>query len=168
MRAATAFLLILLVGAAPACERAADDGGGGAPEARRISGRLVGPEGPIAGGEVSLKSFADEACVELANATTPPAPADEGRLEACSGEFGSTTSDGDGRYAFTGVPPGWYKLDVQWDLRDRPSVGIPFEVRDGYLIAYFERGSPPEYSALAQGEIFRFSGEEDMVVDFDY
>jgi hypothetical protein len=133
-----------------------------------VSGTLIGSDGAIAGAEVTLKTYRDEACVKLAEATELSESETE-QLDECSSEFASTTSDTQGQYRFPDVSPGWYKLSFSWTLAQKPDVMFPIDFRDGFLIAFYETNTSPKvYSALALGEIFQFSGKEDMIIDFNY
>lgn len=139
------------------------------PEPPTIFGELIGPEGAIEGAKVTLETFQDEDCVKLAESTTALSESDKELLDECSGEFGSITSDAEGQYRFSGVNPGWYKLNFYWILSEKPASMLPLEFRDGFLIAYLTSTTTPrEYSALAQGDIFYFSGEEDLPINFNY
>jgi hypothetical protein len=137
------------------------------PEAITIHGTLTWSDGPMEGAEVELESFVDQACVDLANSTTQLTDEDKARLEECSGVQVSTTTDGRGAFEFTDLAPGWYKLNFRSKLKQAPEIAMPLDFRDGFVIAYFVSSSG-EYSMLALGQIFQYSGDEALTIDFDY
>ena len=138
------------------------------PEPPAVFGTLIGPEGAIIEAKITLQTYQDESCVKLAEASKL-SESDKNQLEICLSDFASTTSDTEGQYRFPEVSPGWYKLIFRWELSKELEYILPFEVRDGFLIAYFNTTQTPiKYYASAQGDIFYFSGMEDMVIDFDY
>jgi len=138
------------------------------PEPPGICGTLTGSEGAIIGAEITLETYQDEACVNLAEAKDL-SESERQQLDDCSGVYAMTTSDAEGQYRFSEVSPGWYKLTFTWDLSQKPDSPFPFEVRNGFLIAYYEINTTPiSYSALALGDIFKFAGEEDLIINFNY
>jgi len=138
------------------------------PEPPAVFGTLIGPEGAIIEAKITLKTYQDEACVKLAE-TTKLSDAEKKQLDDCSSDYASTTSNAEGQYRFSKVTPGWYKLRFTWVLNQNPDTFSPLEFKNGFLIAYFEtKTAPIVHSALALGDIFQFSGEEDMVINFDY
>jgi hypothetical protein len=155
------FLTVLLSGCAPAPPTATL-------EPPTVLGTLIGDDGAIVGAEITLETYQDEACVKLAEATEL-SDAEKKQLDDCSSDYASTTSNAEGQYRFSEVTPGWYKLRFTWVLNQKPDILFPVEFKNGFLIAYYEtKTAPIVYSALALGDIFQFSGEEDMVINFDY
>jgi len=151
-------LTVLLSGCAPASTPSTPS---------TVLGTLIGSDGAIVGAEVTLETYQDEACVKLAKATEL-SDAEEKQLDDCSSDYASTTSNAEGQYRFPEVVPGWYKLRFKWVLNNKPDSVLPLEFKNGFLIAYFEtKTTPIVYTALAQGDIFQFSGEEDKVINFD-
>lgn len=133
-----------------------------------ILGTLSDSNGAIVDAEVTLVSYEDEACVNLSE-KSELTDSESQQLDSCSGDYATVTSDDEGNFEFSEISPGWYKLHIAWFLSQKPSSPFPFEVRNGYLIAYYEvNTNPTTYSALALGDIFQFSGEEDFVINFDY
>jgi hypothetical protein len=134
-----------------------------------VFGTLIGSDGAIIGAEITLETYQDEACVKLAEASEL-SDAEKKQLDDCSSDYASTTSNAEGQYRFSEVASGWYRLSFTWVLNQKPDLLLPLEFKNGFLIAYYLTKSTPElYSALALGDkIFQYSGEEDMVINFDY
>jgi hypothetical protein len=146
-----------------------------------ISGKLIGPDsdepigphGPIAEAQIYLKAYQDEDCVKLAESTQELSDQEKKQLEDCAhDDASSTTSDTEGRYEFPEIGRGWYSLVIEWELREPPNVSFGFilEFRDGFFVAVLEtKETPKRYIARAvQDDIFYFSGQKSMVIDFDY
>jgi hypothetical protein len=158
-------LTVLLSGCAPASTSLPPTA---TPEPPTVFGTLIGSDGAIAEAEITLETYQDEACVKLAEATEL-SDAEKKQLDDCSSDYASTTSNAEGQYKFSEVTPGWYKLSFTWILNQKPDLLLPLDFKNGFLIAYYETNTTPKvYSALALGEIFQFSGEIDMVINFDY
>ena len=152
------FLTVLLSGCTPAPPV----------EPPTVLGTLIGNDGAIVEAEITLETYQDEACVKLAE-VTELSDAEKKQLDDCSSDYASTTSNAEGQYRFSEVTPGWYRLRFTWVLNQKPDTFLPIEFKNGFLIAYYEtKTAPITYAALAQGDIFQFSGEEDMVINFDY
>lgn len=166
------FLAVLLSGCAPASTPLPSTATPIPPTATlepfTVLGTLIGSDGAIIGAEITLKTYQDETCVKLAEATEL-SDAEKKQLDDCSSDYASTTSNAEGQYRFSEVAPGWYKLNFTWVLNQKPDMLFPLEFKNGFLIAYYETTSAPiVYSAFALGEIFQFSGKKDMIINFDY
>jgi hypothetical protein len=117
-----------------------------------IRGTLHYDSAPIKGAVVTLMAYDSEDCDE----------------EYCSREYADTTSTDKGKYEFSEVEPGWYKLKIQWEQNEPWKSDWPFEVYNGYLLSYFsDKSTSNRYMALGQQlEKFYFTGEEDLNIDF--
>ncbi len=173
------FLTVLLSGCAPA-STLVPPSPTLTPERVTLSGNLIGPDegepigphGPIAGAQVMLKAFQDEECVKLAESTSELSEEENKQLDDCTHEAGSTTSDAEGRWEFLNVDPGWYTLRIDWELSEPPDIqfGFLLEFRDGFFVTAVETNETPKryFGRAVQQEIFYFSAQDSMVVDFDY
>ena len=140
-----------------------------------ILGTLRGTEGPLVGAELELQTFQDEACVKLAEATKL-SDTEKKQLESCSKTFATLKADETGQFRFSNTPPGWYKLIVSWSMdRLPPNVSMPsagpqmaFDFYDDFLIFIWKPQNSTGYRVTAQGKIFRFTGQESYVINFDY
>lgn len=133
-----------------------------------VSGTLIGPEGPLASAVVYLRGYRGERCKELAERPTL-SEQEQMALESCSFDTDPVMADAAGKYELKDVVPGYYKLIFQWTFVGEAPSPLPLwlDRRGGFLISYRAAGTPKTYTALAQGEIFEFSGE-DKTVDFNY
>jgi len=140
-----------------------------------ILGELQGTEGPLAGAELELQAFQDEACVKLAEATQL-SDTEKKQLESCSKTFATLKADEIGQFRFSNIPPGWYKLIVSWSIdKLPPNVSMPsmgpqmaFEFYDDFLVFIWKPQNSTGFSVTAQGKVFRFTGQESYVINFDY
>lgn len=152
--------------------------GFGAPRAA-ISGALIDSrEGVIRGAEVALATPRNESAWEwLANAPAPVSESERQRLEDSFIDYVSTTSNAKGQFRFSHVKPGWYWLNIKWELNrrpDSPGLGFNWETKGNFLIAF----SPEELSMARPPKKYRawahkvdkiyFSGDRDLVIDFEY
>lgn len=135
-------------------------------KAPSLHGRLSAG-GPIVGAELTLEQYQDEACATLAEGSSLT-DSEKKQLESCTSDFANTTSDSNGAYEFSAVPPGWYRLIFTWVENKKPDSSLSFEFKNNFLIFHYQnKNTPNVYSALAQGEIFQFKGT-DMIINFDY
>lgn len=101
-----------------------------------ITGRVTGPEGPVAGALVQLRSLSDEACRAASDAGLDPrgeGQSDEeiDLLLECLEQVGRRIPTGpDGAFAFEGLPGGWYSIWVHWEQDTPPPVPL-LEVPSG-------------------------------------
>lgn len=130
-----------------------------------ILGKVTGSKGPITEATISLETFRDESCVKLAESTSGLSDLEKQQLEECSDEVASVTSDTEGRYKFSEIDPGWYKLNITWRLNQKPE--FQSGLKDEFFVVVLKLGSEKQYTVLAQGDIFFFSGEEELVIDLD-
>ena len=136
---------------------------------KSLAGKLTSPNGVIANAAVSLTYYKDAGCVKYANSTSPPSEEEEKKFKGCYRELEPILSDREGHYKFSNLSPGWYSLKVRWHLAAKPESSSPLERWGEFLIAYMEtKETPKKYSALAQGEIFFFSGKEGITKDLTY
>jgi len=138
-----------------------------------ILGELIDTEGAIIGAEITLTSYEneDEVCIEITRSgTTLSIARKEGLgLEECitPPDFASTISGTDGQYRFSNISPGWYRMDIVWKLSKNPRRQNDFE-GDFFILYLVSKKTPKEYSGLAIGHIFYFSGKEDTIINFNY
>jgi len=137
-----------------------------------VLGELMDTEGAIIGAEIKLTKYQDEDCVNLAKSGETLSDSDMQNFEACvTPDFASTTSGTEGEYRFSNIEPGWYHMDITWTLSKNPRRGTDYQgdLDMRYLILYLVSNTTPKvYSAWASGPIFYFSGEGDMVINFNY
>lgn len=134
-----------------------------APVSPTLSGKIVDLDGPVAGAEITLKSFQDEACVKIAESTGGLSEEEEKQLDACSKEIAKVTSNEEGQYEFPDIGPGWYSLSVFWKL-DIGSEDYINLLDDEFVVLAMNLNG--EHSVLAiQKAIFRFSAEAPITVD---
>jgi len=130
-----------------------------------ILGRITDLDGPVAGAEITLKSFQDEACVKLAESTGGLSEEEKKQLDTCSKEVAQVTSNTDGKYEFPNISPGWYSLSIFWKLKGTSEDYVNLLDDEFVVVALNLNG---EYSVLAiQKAIFRFSAEEPMTIDLN-
>ena len=134
-----------------------------------IRGTLVhAGVGPIAGAQVILQVFNDEACAKLFDASKPSAD-DSARLARCSRDLFTVQSNDSGEFVFAGVQPGWYAVRFLWNIEPKPSKGPSADHIDGFLVLYAAQPDVTgRYDTLSQGPAFHFNGAKDYRTDFSY
>lgn len=144
-----------------------------------ISGKLIDvSEGAIKGAEVALSTLRKGSdCAKLASAPVPVSDSEKQQLEECFIDYILTTSNTRGQFKFSHVKPGWYWLNIKWDLSkspENPGMGFNWETKGNFLIVFSQEENPvarpsKKHRALAHKvDKFYFSGERDMVINFEY
>jgi hypothetical protein len=134
----------------------------------QLWGVIASKSAPVVAAKVRLESYLDEACVKLAEAEKL-SPEQDKVVKACASELPAISSDARGEFHFRNLKPGWYKLLVEWDLKEKPASVMPVQWQGDYTIAYYEtKTGQKKYSALAQGKIKKLAPGERQRRDFDW
>lgn len=133
-------------------------------QATVLSGLVVGPDGPLAGAEVSLTAFSDKACLDLAN-KKEPSQAEKDQLAACRKEkIRSIKTQAGGRFQIPDLPPAWYAIVITWTSSSRPPCG-GFDLFSDYLVASYLRNDGTVVITAA-GSPFELKAGEKIQKDF--
>ena len=134
-----------------------------------IRGSLVKAGGaPIAGAQVNLQVFSDEACARLFDARST-SPKDSRTLSECTRDLLRVQSNEKGEFVFAGIQPGWYAVRFLWNIEPKPSRGPSADHIGGFLVVYAaQKDVSGRYDTLAQGPTFHFDAARDYRTDFKY
>jgi len=134
-----------------------------------IRGTLLRPGRiPIAGAQVVLQMFNDEACAKLFDLPRT-SPEDAARLAKCSRDLFTVETDENGKFAFAGVQAGWYAVRFLWTIEPKPSTGPSADHISGFLVVYAaQKDASGRYDTLSQGPAFHFTAERDYTIEFKY
>jgi len=123
---------------------------------------------PIAGAQVTLQVFDDEACAKLFDAQSD-SPQDSEKLSTCSRDLFTVQSDAKGEFVFSGVQPGWYAVRFLWNIDPKPSSGPSADHISGFLVIYAAQPDVSgRYDTLSQGPAFHFDAARDYSIEFKY
>jgi len=123
---------------------------------------------PIAGAQVTLQVFNDEACAKLFDAKGE-SQEDSERLSKCSRDLFTVLSNEKGEFVFSGVQPGWYAVRFLWNIEPKPSSGPSADHISGFLVIYAAQPDVSgRYDTLSQGPAFHFDAVRDYSIEFKY
>jgi hypothetical protein len=137
-----------------------------------ISGTLIYSSKPVLFAEVTLTAYEDKDCVKLAESATSELNSPERqRLEECSSEYATTTTNGEGEYEFSDLESGWYRVSFTWPLDGEPDSTVPIEIVNGFLVTYYQGEtairSNQIFGFAQYTEIVHFTGLKNIVIDFE-
>ena len=123
---------------------------------------------PIAGAQVILQVFNDEACAKLFDRRSD-SPEDSGKLAKCSRDLFTVYSNEKGEFVFAGVQAGWYAVRFLWNIEPKPSTGPSADHIAGFLVLYAaQKDVSGRYDTLSQGPAFQFDAAQDYRIEFKY
>jgi tetratricopeptide (TPR) repeat protein len=153
----------------PAGEASSPQAVGDSSASPAIRGTLLRADGAaIAGAEVTLQSFRDEACAKLFDLRSD-SPEASAKLSRCSQDLFAEQTNEKGEFAFVGVQAGWYAVRFLWNIEPKPTSGPSADHVGGFLVVYAaQKDVSGRYDTLSQGPAFHFEAVQDYRTDFKY
>jgi hypothetical protein len=139
----------------------------------RVMGTLRDSDGLIDDADIYLQYFDDEKCAKLFTKQVNPYDQKavdrvKGILEGCSHDLPRIKPDGQGHYEFDGIKPGWYAMRFLWNIHQKPEKAQAFFKRNGFVVGYYAgKDLQQKYDTMAQGKPVHFSGNKDLLIDYD-
>ncbi len=112
-----------------------------------IKGKLLDSGEPIRNASITLKMHPDANDLEKTR------------------EYKSTRSDSEGGFVFKEIPTGFYSIEIEWDIDQRPNESMFFR---GDFLIYFLLTKDYKHKAYALSDVFEFDGKKDKVLDLNY
>lgn len=128
-----------------------------------IRGALSEKGKPITEATVFLQSFEDERCANLFLRKRDDSKSAQA-LQRCMNDENSSSSNDQGQYQFFPKKPGWYAVHFLWNIEAKPSHPMTSFKQGNWVVLFAGTG---KYDTMAQDRPLYFSGEDDIVRNFD-